>query len=103
MDIVVADFQIKLLLTEQNQIGQFQRIDAQIVYQFGVQGNIVGVYGQFFNQKRFYFLKHNILLLPLSGLLCLFTYLGDITIIIKCPNTFVKDFFLIPVRAARHA
>lgn len=93
MDIVVADFQIKLLLAEQNQIGQFQGVDAQVVDQFGAQGDIVGVHGQFFNQKLFYFLKHTVLLLPQSGLFVLVYRLRGYYHYYKMPEYVCQGFF----------
>ena len=50
------------LFAEHNEVGEFKRIDTEIVYEFSGRSYIVSFDGKFFYEQIFYLFKHHLFL-----------------------------------------
>ena len=51
--IRILENDIKFFFAQNDQIRKLKRIEAEIVYQFGIHGYVVGVYAHFLNKNFF--------------------------------------------------
>ena len=62
MKIVVVNGNIEFFLTEKNQVGEFERIDTEIICKFSLGCNIVGTDTKLIDEQGFEFFKHTVFL-----------------------------------------
>ena len=58
LSIVIVNYNVELILTDQNQIGKLQGVDTEIGRQLCVKRDAAFVNAQFLYQQIFYLLKH---------------------------------------------
>ena len=58
VDVLILDLDSEFVLAKHDQVGKFDGVDAEIVYQLGLGLNVVGIKLQFFNKDVFQCFQH---------------------------------------------